>query len=274
MKPEDIFAGIAEEEEQTEERLSLSAQLSTIGLVATLRARLWDILQNPETSASAKVFALISLSMIFVSVSTSCLETVPSLKDKPWHLNELTLNSWFLMELSLSALTTPEPHTFFTSTMTWIDVVAVVPYFLLLAISPNQMSSFSFMRIIRLVRITRLFRLSKHSGRLKIVGNILLSSLQEFKTLSMCVSIIVILIGSVMYSLEGGGVEGTMFDSIPMGFYWGIQTITTVGYGDIYPTTVGGMVFASAYMVFGAVTLSVPLLSIVAKFESQYVVSR
>ena len=103
-----------------------------------------------------------------------------------------------------------------------------------------------------------------------MVGNILVSSLQEFKTLSICVSIIVILCGSVMYSLERSGRDGTLFDSIPTGIYWGIQTITTVGYGDIYPKSTEGMVFASVYMVFGAVTLSVPLLSIVAKFEAQY----
>ena len=107
-----------------------------------------------------------------------------------------------------------------------------------------------------------------------MVGNILLSSLDEFKTLSVCLLVIVILSGSLMYFLEERGSNGSEFCSIPMGLYWAIQSVTTVGYGDIYPRSLSGRMFASAFMVAGALTMSVPLLSIVSKFEAQYHIMR
>ena len=73
-----------------------------------------------------------------------------------------------------------------------------------------------------------------------------------------------------MYYLEGKGANGSGFDTIPHGMYWAIQTFTTVGYGDIYPYTSCGKLFACAFMIFGALTISLPMLSIVKKFQAQY----
>ena len=77
-----------------------------------------------------------------------------------------------------------------------------------------------------------------------------------------------------MYYLEDRGRNGSGFTTIPQGMYWAIQTISTVGYGDITPFTIGGMLFASAFMLFGALTMSIPVLSIVTKFEAEYDISR
>ena len=87
----------------------------------SIRSRLWDLLQNPETSAGAKIFSMFSLFMIALSVIASCLESVPSLKqppgtlwgDNPWAINELVLNSWFLLELVLCTACAPKFFKFF-----------------------------------------------------------------------------------------------------------------------------------------------------------------
>ena len=81
--------------------------------------------------------------------------------------------------------------------------------------------------------------------------------------------IVVVFGGSIIYYIESKQVGGGYTD-IPMGMYWGIQSITTVGYGDIHPVTPGGKLFAAAFMTFGAVTLTIPVLTIITKFVAAY----
>ena len=76
--------------------------------------------------------------------------------------------------------------------------------------------------------------------------------------------------GSLVTFLEDEGRNGSGFTSIPQGMYWATITLTTVGYGDIYPLSVAGRIFAGGFMIFGAVTVTIPLLSIVFKFEQNY----
>ena len=75
-----------------------------------------------------------------------------------------------------------------------------------------------------------------------------------------------------MYYIDGMG-KGTgdsNFPSIPCSLWWAIQTITTLGYGDIVPTTLCGKLLSAAFMAFGALTISLPVLSIVTKFMTLY----
>ena len=74
-----------------------------------VRAKIWNLLENPETSTFAKIYSLFSLFMIVVAVVSTCIESVPSLQKRnetfennPWAVNELALNSWFLFELLLT----------------------------------------------------------------------------------------------------------------------------------------------------------------------------
>ena len=125
-------------EKQEEKVLVKSAVKGPI----TIKSRLWNLLRNPEWSASSWWFSVFSLIMILLSVISSCLETIPTLhvhaisynKD-PWIMCELVLNVWFLLELFLCTISTPDKREFFRLTMTWIDIIAVVPYFAVLTVS-------------------------------------------------------------------------------------------------------------------------------------------
>ena len=72
-----------------------------------------------------------------------------------------------------------------------------------------------------------------------------------------------------MYYLEQGNPE-TLFVHIPESIYWAIQTLVTVGYGDILPATAYGKCFSTLFMVFGVLTISLPVMSLVMKFTSHY----
>lgn len=230
----------------------------------------WDVLENPETSYCASSYAVFSLFMVFVSVLVACMETVDDLQHLPWANMEFYLNIWFITELIFRTIFCPNKRKYFNSTMTWVDGLAVIPYFFTLLLdNRRQLNSLDFLRIIRFLKIMRLFRLSRHSKRLKIVGSIIKSSLGDLQLLLLCLSILMIFGGSLMYYIEGVD-DKTQFQSIPQSLWWAVQTITTVGYGDITPSTEFGKILAASFMLFGAVTISLPVLSIVAKFTTLY----
>ena len=73
-----------------------------------------------------------------------------------------------------------------------------------------------------------------------------------------------------MYHLEDNNDHHVGFTTIPAGIYWAIQTLFTIGYGDIVPVTYGGRMFAGLFMMFGASVICIPLLSIIAKFQENW----
>ena len=243
----------------------------------TWQNKLWAILTDPKTSTVARVYSSTSLVMVTVSVVASCLQSLPDLETHgtnfstdPWTILELILNLFFLCELILSCISTPNLKKFMSSKMTWIDILSVVPYFLVLCVSKEHLHSFNGLRIVRMVRVVRMLRFSKHSRRIALIGRILLSCMGDLKTLLICVFMIVIIAGSLMYFFEESGANGAGFTTIPMGMYWAIQTLFTVGYGDIVPFTITGKIFAGAFMMMGSALLCLPLLSLIARFQDTW----
>ena len=237
---------------------------------------MWNFVDNPDSSILARMFAIFSLFMIGLSVAFTCAETEPEIKKiltskniaKVWFYAETSINSWFLSELILRFIFSPQKVPFITHPLNIVDGLAVIPYFVVLAIN-KDVQSLSFLRILRFFRVVRLFRLGKHSRRIKIIGAIVVSSLGDLKLLLLCLTLVVILGGSMAYFAEFDD-PGTKFISIPDSLWWAVQTVVVLGYGDIVPKTVSGKIMASVFMVFGAVTISLPVLSVVTRFTALY----
>lgn len=242
------------------------------------KRRLWDILENPETSTKAWMFSVFSLSTIFLSIIISCIDTLGyiefsprKLNDNAWSITELILNLWFFIELVSRFATTPDRKRFLKSFRNWIDLFAVVPYLLLYPIQ-NQLKSLGFLRsfrFLRIIRLVRLSRLSKVSRRIRIVALIFKSSLRDFQNLFCCHMTTIVLGGTMMYYAEQTSRQ-TQFTNIPLSFWWAITTVTTIGYGDLIPITIYGKCIAICFMVIGALTTSLPILSIGIKFQTIY----
>lgn len=237
----------------------------------TKRAYLWNSIENPETSFIAKIVTTISLLAILGSVSLIVLETMDINKENRsiFKVVNIGLNIFFLLELVARFGLSPSKRAFLLKLLNWVDVASVFPFFIMEIFFVTKPNLLVFLRILRFSRVVRLIKLLKHSRRLQIVVRLLYSSLRDVELLLMCSFTIVIFIGSVMFHIESSSPDSE-FDTLPNSFWWGIITITTVGYGDICPRTINGKIFAGCFMVFGILTMTLPVLAIVTRFELNY----
>jgi voltage-gated potassium channel len=127
-----------------------------------------------------------------------------------------------------------------------IDLLAITPFYLPMLIPVDLI----FLRALRLIRLLRLLKLGRYSESIKMMGSVLKSKKEEI-TISLAMSLILLLIASaLMYFIEGSA-QPQVFSSIPAAMWWGVMTMTTVGYGDVYPVTPAGKVLASVIALLG-----------------------
>lgn len=183
---------------------------------------------------------------------------------------------WFSFELLVRLLACPSKAVFFKNVMNLIDFVAILPYFVALGTELARQRgvgqpamSLAILRVIRLVRVFRIFKLSRHSKGLQILGQTLRASMRELGLLIFFLFIGVVLFSSAVYFAEADRVD-THFTSIPESFWWAVVTMTTVGYGDMVPVTVGGKIVGSLCAIAGVLTISLPVPVIVSNFSYFY----
>jgi voltage-gated potassium channel len=129
-----------------------------------------------------------------------------------------------------------------------IDLVAVLPALL------GVLGAADF-RVLRLLRLLRMLKLTRHSTVFGLIWAVLVEEAQAIAALVFVICLTLTVSGALMYMIEGAA-QPTVFTSIPAGMWWAIETITTVGYGDMVPVTVGGRILAGAISVIGIGTLA------------------
>ncbi|KAE8613905.1 hypothetical protein XENTR_v10007909 [Xenopus tropicalis] len=265
--------------------------------------QVWLIFEYPESSSSARGIAIVSVLVILISIITFCLETLPEFRDEnelppalskvlndtqehpsppsgltdPFFIIETTCVIWFTFELLVRFFACPSKSDFSKNIMNIIDIVAIIPYFITLGTelaqhqtnNGQQAMSLAILRVIRLVRVFRIFKLSRHSKGLQILGQTLKASMRELGLLIFFLFIGVILFSSAVYFAEADDPE-SHFSSIPDAFWWAVVTMTTVGYGDMRPVTVGGKIVGSLCAIAGVLTIALPVPVIVSNFNYFY----
>ncbi|XP_077190269.1 potassium voltage-gated channel subfamily A member 10 [Paroedura picta] len=262
----------------------------------------WLLFEYPESSSAARGVALVSVLVIVISIIIFCVETLPEFRDEremkdikdeannltkavitpntftdPFFVIETACIIWFSFELFVRFIVCPSKTDFFKNIMNIIDIVSIIPYFVTLTTEliqhsePNgqQNMSLAILRIIRLVRVFRIFKLSRHSKGLQILGQTLKASMRELGLLIFFLFIGVILFSSAIYFAEVDEPQ-SHFSSIPDGFWWAVVTMTTVGYGDMCPTTLGGKIVGTLCAIAGVLTIALPVPVIVSNFNYFY----
>ncbi|KAM3878155.1 potassium voltage-gated channel subfamily A member 10-like [Diretmus argenteus] len=197
----------------------------------------------------------------------------------PFFIVETICIIWFCFELGVRFVVCPSKSDFFNNIMNIIDIVSIIPYFVTLGtelattpdedLNASQNMSLATLRIIRLVRVFRIFKLSRHSKGLQILGQTLKASMRELGLLIFFLFIGVILFSSAIYFAEVDEPH-TQFVSIPDGFWWAVVTMTTVGYGDMCPITIGGKMVGTLCAIAGVLTIALPVPVIVSNFNYFY----
>lgn len=221
-----------------------------------LRNRIHEIIFEADTPAG-KTFDIALLIVIIMSVIVVMLESVSYLEVKYadlFHLIEWIFTIIFTIEYLLRLYCVRRPLKYATSFFGIIDLLAIIPTYLSLFIAGTQY--LIVIRALRLLRIFRIFKLGHYikEGTLIIVA--LRASRAKIMVFMTFVLLMIIIIGSVMYLVEGGQDSG--FSSIPRSIYWAVVTLTTVGYGDITPVTPLGQFLSAVVMILGYAVLAVP----------------
>ncbi|XP_021346658.1 potassium voltage-gated channel protein Shaw-like isoform X2 [Mizuhopecten yessoensis] len=295
------------------------------------RARVWNFLQDPNSSCCAKIYAWISIVFVFMSIFSFCAETHPdfqvhpsttqgyedlynlfALKDKLMidvketsgvrDLSNVTISvdnktlpgeeaeddvntvphpalliidlicvTFFTLEFVTRFVFCPRKVQFITALQNIIDFVAIVPDYIEFIIhafypSGSELPFMDFIVILRMLRLCRIFRLIRHVPGLWILLYTLKASFNELLLMFVFLLIGMVVFASLIHFAEGK--KG--FDNIPIGFWWSVVTMTTVGYGDMHPTTAFGYIIGSLCAISGLLMIAFTVPIIVSNFVLYY----
>ena len=224
-------------------------------MLPEIRKKLGRIIFETDTRAG-KTFDIVLLWMIVSSVLVVMLESIPSLNKVYaglfWKI-EVAFTLLFVVEYALRIWTAENKLKYIRSYWGIIDVLGVLPT--LIGIFIEDYHFFVVLRLMRMLRVFRILRLFRFIHESDQLFRALKASMYKIVVFFSSVFTIVILLGTLMYVVEG---PENGFTSIPQSIYWTIVTITTVGYGDITPQTVFGKGIASIIMLSGYAIIAIP----------------
>jgi len=217
--------------------------------------RVFEVIFEADTTAG-KIFDVALICVICVSIVAVMLESVASIEAE-WG-GELRILEWvvtatFTIEYLLRLAVVRKPWGYAKSFFGVLDLISILPTYLSLILPGSQ--TLLVVRSLRLLRVMRIFKLAEYLGQANLLLDSLQASRRKIFVFLATVLLLDLILGSIMYLLEGGE---SGFTSIPRSVYWAIVTMTTVGYGDIAPVTVLGQFFAAVVMLLGYAIIAVP----------------
>ncbi|MCA9696223.1 MAG: ion transporter, partial [Myxococcales bacterium] len=220
------------------------------------RAKVYVVIFETETRAGW-IFDAALLAAVLLSVVAISLETVAGVADhhrQALRTIEWVLTALFTIEYILRLVCVREAKRYALSFMGLVDLLSLLPTYLSLFFVDTQ--ALQIIRALRLLRVFRVFQLGTMAEEGAGLYRGLLASRYKIAVFLGTVMIIVVIQGALLYYLEHDVNDG--FSSIPRSVYWAVVTLTTVGYGDISPVTVGGQFIASILMLLGYGIIAVP----------------
>lgn len=219
------------------------------------KEKTWEVIFKADTYWG-KIFDETLLVFILLSILAVLFESIASVREQYGKI--LNGVEWFFtlcftIEYLIRILVSPEPKKYVFSFLGIIDFLAIIPTYIAFGFPGAQ--TFIVLRAIRLLRIYRILKLYHfvRAGNLLVLA--VFKSLRKISIFMIFILILVTLLGSIMYVVEGGQ---NGFVSIPISIYWAVITLTTVGYGDIVPITALGKFIATFIMLLGYSIIAIP----------------
>ncbi len=231
------------------------------------RKILFEIIFEAETPAG-KWFDIVLIICISLSVLTVMLDSVSSIRARCGQF--LYAAEWFFtilftIEYILRLLCVRKPIRYAVSVFGIVDLLAILPTYTSLLFFGSR--HLAVVRILRVLRIFRVLKMGHHTKEATLLRKALYASRRKILVFLFAVLTLVVIIGSVIYIIEG---EENGFTSIPRSVYWAVVTLTTVGYGDISPNTGPGQFLAAIVMILGYSIIAVPTGIVTVELSQAY----
>lgn len=220
-----------------------------------IRTRIFQIIFESDTPA-AKAFDILLVLLIFLSVLVVFLDSVEEYHARfgaLFYQLEWVITILFTLELGLRVYCLDKPWLYLKSFYGIIDFLAVLPTWLVLVFPGAQ--ALVVVRLLRTLRLLRVFEMMALVGEGRLLLDALRRSRGQITLFLFTVLMVVTIFSSVLYLIEPAEAG---FTSIPKSIYWGIVTLTTVGYGDITPVTPLGQFISVMIMLTGYSIIAVP----------------
>ncbi|PAA61971.1 hypothetical protein BOX15_Mlig004927g1 [Macrostomum lignano] len=293
LAEEDLYKKFGWEEEFLSNKLNFWQRI---------KPKLWALFDEPYSSMAAKIVAVVSVFFIVISILSFCLKTFPGLR-VPIISNETVLidengstsfvlhkhrsephtaflyiecvcNSWFTFEIITRFAVTPDKREFLKSPVNIIDFIATLSFYMDMVLNQvlsEEETSYEVLEFFSIIRIMRLFKLTRHIAGLKILIHTFKASAKELLLLVFFLIVFIVVFAALIYYAERIQYNPeNSFDSIPIGLWWAIVTMTTVGYGDMAPKTYAGMLVGALCALTGVLTIALPVPVIVSNFSMFY----
>ena len=222
----------------------------------SLKNKIHEIIFEADT-VKGKLFDVVLLVMIVLSIIAVCWESLPGLNSSVksfLYVVEWILTIFFTVEYAMRLYSVHRPMKYATSFFGIIDLLSIIPTYLSIFFVGSQ--SLVVLRALRLLRIFRIFKMAKYLSQGALIMDSIKASMAKLTVFVYFVLVMVCVFGSIMYFVEGSA--NPEFDSIPRSIYWAIVTLTTVGFGDITPTTWLGQFLSAILMIAGYAVIAVP----------------
>lgn len=230
-----------------------------------LAQRTYEILEGTTNDRYAKGFQIFIVVLISINVLFVIIETEESVLDEygyfftPFEVFSIIIFTGEYAGRLLVCKLNPKyanknfaPLRYAFTPMLLVDLAAILPFFL-----PFIVTDVRFIRIIRLLRLFRLFKLARYSDPMQTLAYVFKSKAADLAVAFFILFIVLVFASSLMYHAEHE-VQPEAFSSIPTSMWWGVVTLTTIGYGDTFPITTLGKIIASGVAVLGIAVYAIP----------------
>ncbi len=235
-------------------------------MLKKLKAKVFEIIQPAaEGKLASRIFDLLIMTLIFLSIVSVFVATFsppPAVRRSLWHFEIFSVAIFtieYLLRFWTADLLYPELAPwrarlkYFSSGIAIIDLVAILPFYLPMVLPINLLG----LRAIRLVRLLRIFKFNRYSDALLAIGDIFKKKSRELGASLFFVFILMIIASLLIYHAEHDA-QPDQFRNAFSGLWWAVATLTTVGYGDIYPVTTAGKILGALIALLGIGMVAIP----------------
>ncbi|XP_051951392.1 potassium voltage-gated channel subfamily S member 3-like [Xyrauchen texanus] len=250
-----------------------------------MRKLMWQTLEDPSYSRCSKGVALVSVLVILTSIVAMCIHSMPELRlvtnGEHSELDSLELICiiFFSVEFALRVIAAPCPWRFLGNPLNMIDIASILPFYVTLAFESlakengeenhSLVNMANVVQVLRLMRAFRVLKLARHSEGVRAFGETLKKCQHEVGLLVLFITVGISFFSTLIYYTEKED-GSSKLSTIPNCWWWAIISMTTVGYGDVYPQTTAGRIVATLCILCGLLVVSLPITIIMNTFSKYF----